>query len=222
MTGKPQRRRRDIFTEFPATDRSGLIVRYPGDGHGRLPHAFANAAERLARTFRGDPADDAMLMPFLYLYRHAIELELKHAIRYATALRRADGETSPELVPDAVAERLQKKHGHRLIALVDELDAHLKALHQQAIPRKVRVLLTRIAESDPAGESFRYGTGMPEGQDHIDFPALAAALKEAYNIAAVASDVLSAYEDFQQDMMAEARSIEADYAAEMRAEFEGW
>ena len=50
-------------------------------------------------------------MPFLYLYRHAIELDLKHAIQYAAQLRRNNGELQPELAPDAVAERLKEKHG---------------------------------------------------------------------------------------------------------------
>lgn len=218
MTREPQRRRRDIFTEFPAINHAGLIVRYPSGGHGRLSHAFANAAERLALTFRGDPADDAMLMPFLYLYRHAIELELKHAIQYAAMIRRADGEESPELVPDAVADRLQNKHRHRLMALVDELDVHLNG----ATSASCSAGGPRVAHANRGQRSFRYGTGMPESQDHIDFPGLAGALKGAYNIAVAASDILSAYEEFQQDRMAEARSMEADYAAEMRAEFEGW
>ena len=60
-----QQPRRDIFTEFPATDHAGLIVRYAGDGANRLGHSFADAAERLASTFGGQAPDDALLMPFL-------------------------------------------------------------------------------------------------------------------------------------------------------------
>lgn len=223
MTGQPkQQPRRDIFTEFPATDRAGLIVRYPREGGDRLAYCFAHAAERLASTFRGEAPDDALLMPFLYLYRHAIELDLKHAIRYAARLRRNNGEFEPELTRDAVVERLQKKHGHRLMALVDELDAHLRALKQSPLPTEVRRLFTRISASDPSGEAFRYGSGLPDSRDQIDFPALAAALKEAYNISSAASDVLSAYEEYQSDMLEEQRSFEAEYAADLRAEFQDW
>lgn len=159
MTRQPQQPLRDILTEFPATDYAGLIVRYPEAGNGRLAHCFADAAERLAATFRGGAADDSLLMPVLDLYRHAIELDLKHAIRYAAHLRSNNGELKPELSPDPVDDRLQNKHRHRLMALVDELDGHLKALDQPTVPRKVRVLITRIAASDPVGEAFRYGSG---------------------------------------------------------------
>lgn len=55
-----QQPRRDIFTEFPASGRAGLIVRYAGDGAERLAHSFADAAERLASTFRGQALDDAL------------------------------------------------------------------------------------------------------------------------------------------------------------------
>lgn len=238
MTRPPQQqRRRDIFTEFPATDHAGLIVRYAGDGAERLAHSFADAAERLASTFRGQAPDDALLMPFLYLYRHAIELDLKHAIRFAARLRRNNGEREESLLPDAVAERLQKKHRHRLIALVDELDGHLTELHLSTLPKDVRRLFTLIQASDPSGESFRYGSGLPNSQDQINFPALATALKRAYDISSAASIMLDAYEDDQSVMLEEQRAIEAEYtadiyeeqraleaeyAADMRAEFESW
>lgn len=223
MTRPPQLQpRRDIFTEFPATDHAGLIVRYAGKGAERLAHSFADAAERLASTFRGQAPDDAVLMPFLYLYRHAIELDLKHAIRFAARLRRINGEREESLGPDAVAERLQKKHRHRLMALVDELDGHLVDLRLSTLPKDVRRLFTLIHASDPSGESFRYGSGLSDSQDQIDFPALAAALKEAYDISSAASMMLDAYEDDQSSMLEEQRALEAEYAADMRAEFESW
>lgn len=237
MTRQSQRPRRDIFTEFPATGRAGLIVRYAGDGAERLAHSFADAAERLASTFRGQAPDDALLMPFLFLYRHAIELDLKHAIRFAARLRRNNGEPEESLFPEAVAERLQKKHGHRLMALVDELDAHLTKLNLPTLPKEVRRLLTLIQVSDPSGESFRYGSGLPNSQDQIDFPTLATALKKAYDIFSATSTMLDAYQDDQSVMLEEQRGLEvehaagmaeeqraaeAEYAADLRDEFGSW
>jgi hypothetical protein len=86
LTTSPQPsddRRRDFFTEFPATDYDSLIVRYSGDQDGRFGSCFAEAADRLAASYRGGAPDDALLLPLLYLYRHAIELDLKHSIRFA-------------------------------------------------------------------------------------------------------------------------------------------
>lgn len=176
-------------------------------------------------------------MPFLYLYRHAIELDLKPAIRLAARLRRNNGESEESLLPDAVAERLQKKHGHRLMALVAELDGHLTALHLFTLPKDVRRLFTLVHSSDPSGESFRYGSGLPNSQDQIDFPAPAAAPKQAYDISSATSIMLNAYEDDQSvmldeqraseaeyaaDVYEEQRAVEAEHAADMRAEFEIW
>ena len=219
---KHQQPRHDIFTEFPATHTAAMIVRYPHEGGDRIAFCFADAAERLASSFRGGPGDDALLMPFLYLYRHAIELDLKHAIRYAARLRRNNNEQDEKLSPSAVNTRLKDRHKHRLMALVDELDAHLKALEQQPLPADVRRLFTRISSSDPSGESFRYGSGLPEDQDSIDFPSLAAALKQAYSVCSAATDVLYAYEEYQIDMLAEQHALDSEYAAEMRSEFADW
>src|SRR5262245_61150739 len=87
--------RRDILTAFPATAYKRLIVRYAHENDGRLGSCFADAADRLASTYRGRPADDAMLLPFLYLYRHALELDLKHSIRFAARVRRTEGHADP-------------------------------------------------------------------------------------------------------------------------------
>jgi hypothetical protein len=222
MTGARTQHRRDIFTEFPAGGHDGLIVRYPDRGDGVLGWFFADAADRLAASHRGAPADDALLLPFLYLYRHAIELDLKRDIRFAAKLRRNNGEADPRLGPQAVNERLKNKHGHRLMALVDELDDHLRALQQPIFPTEVRRMFTLIATSDPRGEAFRYPGELPDSQDYIDFPKLAAALKESYRIGSAAYDALSAYEEYQRAMLAEQYHLEAEYSEDIGEELQNW
>ena len=49
------------------------------------------------------------LLPFLYLYRHAIELDLKRAICFAARLRRKADETDATLSVEAVTERSKNK-----------------------------------------------------------------------------------------------------------------
>jgi hypothetical protein len=183
---------------------------------------FVEAADRLAASHRGAPVDDTLLLPFLYLYRHAIELDLKEAIRFAARLRRNNGETDPELSAEAVAKRLRNKHGHRLMALVDELDNHFRALQESPFPADVRRVFTLIAASDPRGEAFRYPGGLPDNQDYIDFPKLAAALKQTYGMARAASDVLSAYEEYQHTMLADQYTLEAEYSEDIGEELQNW
>jgi hypothetical protein len=205
-------RPRDLFTAFPATAHKTLIVRYPDRDDGRLAHCFADAAERLADSYRGSAPDDALLLPFLYLYRHAIELDLKYCITYATRLRRHQGHADLELVPAEVEARLHKKHGHRIMALLDELDRHMQALGVEKSPPDVRRIFTLLANTDPRGESFRYPGSLPQVQDHIDFEKLRAKLRDAYNVSSAAADVLSAVEDNYQDAAEEARYAAAEYA----------
>src|SRR3954451_6984761 len=153
---KPSPPRKDIFTEFPATGPGSLIVRYADDHDGRLGYCFAEAADRLAATHRGSAPDDALLLPYLFLYRHAIELDVKHSIKFAAQLRRNEGDTAPEVLEPDLTDRLKHKHGHRLLALVEELDKHLTALKLETTPSKVRRTLNLVARVDPKGEGFRY------------------------------------------------------------------
>ncbi len=206
-------------------------MRYPDRDDGRLAYCFADAAERLGDSYRGSAPDDALLLPFLYLYRHAIELDLKYCIKFAARLRRREGHTDRELMPSVVEARLHKKHGHRIMALLDELDRHMDALGLEKSPPAVRQMLTLLANTDPRGESFRYPGSLPQAQDHIDFERLRAGLKDAYNVSSAAADVLYTVEEYQQDAAEEARYVAAEYAydgaeeareiaAELRREFE--
>lgn len=62
-------------------------MRYPYQDDSDVEFGYAEAARRLAASFRGQPIDDAILMPFMYLWRHAVELSLKQQIKYAATLR---------------------------------------------------------------------------------------------------------------------------------------
>jgi hypothetical protein len=212
--------RRDVFTQFPAAGADNLIVRYPFAGDGRLAYSFATTADRLVSTFTGSPSDDAMLLPYLYLYRHAMELELKQAIRYAARLRRAKGDSEPGLAPDTVNGHLKDRMGHRLMALVEALDLHLQALDLERTPRNVRQTLQLISNADKMGVAFRYSGALPNTQDNINFRALASSVQGAYRLLAATQDVLSAFEDDLRDFQEYKNEVHRDYEDEMRREFE--
>jgi hypothetical protein len=224
MTGAMPPPRRDIFTEFPSHSYDGALIvrRYPEWDDRALGWFFAEAADRLAASHRGAPVDDTLLLPFLYLYRHAMELELKRAIRFAARLRRNNGETDSTLSAQAVNERLKIKHRHSLMALVDELDRHFRALGEPPFPAEGRRMFTLIAASDRRGEAFRYPGRLPDGQDYIDFPKLAAALKQTYRTAETALDGLSAYEQDQYEMLADQYTLEAEYSEDIGEELQNW
>lgn len=55
----------DVFTEFPARTYESLIVRYPTATTRAPSVCVADAADRLASSYRGGAPGDAVLLPFL-------------------------------------------------------------------------------------------------------------------------------------------------------------
>lgn len=76
-----------LLAAAPCHEYSRLIVRYPCQTDEDYACAYHYSAQRLASTFKGRPIDDLILLPFLSLYRQAIELQLKDAIRCLVELR---------------------------------------------------------------------------------------------------------------------------------------
>ncbi|MET8778796.1 hypothetical protein ABZV58_27635 [Nocardia sp. NPDC004654] len=191
-----------LFASYPPKQYRRLVMRH--GQRGRLydfAFQFSETANRLADTFTGEPHDDTMLIPWMYLHRHAAELVMKDAILRAAQLRRRGGDTDPSLTSSAVKERLKGKIRHRLMALLDELDKHFKALSLDRTPPETRRTLAHLSELDPSGESFRYDGDLPKHDDRIDFPALDEALRNMYGILAASIDVLEQYADWQNDML---------------------
>lgn len=184
-----------LLVQFPATSHGDLIVRYPYQDDSDYAFAYHEAAKRLASTFRAQPIDDTILLPFLLLYRHAFELRIKHLIRFLSRLRRRYVEPgNVELQPETVDIRLKKKHSHRLEPLLEEMLQHLQALDlRSGFPVEVESVVRLLHEADSSGMSFRYAHLLPDTQEQTDFPALAALLDEQL-------DLLTATEDYVDAM----------------------
>jgi hypothetical protein len=220
MGNKPQQSPH-LFKVFASQDRESLIVRYPYQDDSDVEFGYVEAARRLAASFRGQPIDDTILMPFMYLWRHAVELSLKQQIKYAAKLRRANGEDDATLDPEKLRGWLNRTHSMRDMAT--ELAGHFAHLDLPEMPSDTRRTLSWLIEADPKGQTFRYSGGLPDTQDFIDFHALAQCLEETYNMVSAGIDVLAAYGEAQEDFLAERREFDAEmraeYEAEMRAEY---
>jgi hypothetical protein len=195
-----------------------------------LTHCFSDAAERLADSYQGRAPDDALLLPFLYLYRHAFGLDLKSCIEWAAACRVLRGDDDESLEPEAVQRRLQHDHGHKIMALFEELDGHLRALGFEAMPKASRKLHSWVSNTDPRGESFRYAGSMPwqvgDSGDDVDFVSLREALRDGFSLA---QGALSMLEDAHQNLQdahegspAADREEQRAIEDEMPAELEGY
>ncbi|MFS0700031.1 hypothetical protein AB6N24_08685 [Cellulomonas sp. 179-A 4D5 NHS] len=179
-----------LLLEMPSTSYDNLIVRYPYQRDDDYALAYHESANRLASTFRGNPIDDTILLPFLLLYRHAYELRLKHVIKYLARTRRRYREPdNPKLAAKTVARRLRFEHGHKLQPLLDELLEHFNALElEEEFPAEVISTIALLHEADSTGMSFRYARQLPDTQENADFPALAKLLDEQLNMLAVTED----------------------------------
>jgi hypothetical protein len=167
------------------------IVRYPFEDSGKVARSFYQATERLAATFRGNPEDDSLLLPYLSLTRQAFELELKHLIATLARYRQTyiEGPTA-ELSIAQDPEHLRATYGHNLHKLLSEVERQYAALRLLSpFPKTVRKVILAFHEDDTAGVAFRYAGQLPEIQEHADFPTLHRLLAEAY-------DTLSVLEDY--------------------------
>jgi len=180
-----------LFTEHPATARSGLIQYNEFLMNERLVAVgYADAARRLRASFTNQPWDDVMLLPFLFLWRQAIELELKANIRDLATIRRRDGEGDADLKREAVNARLKnpQKVGHKLTKLVHELGEHISALNLEELPESTARVLQLLAAMDDGGTGFRYAGVLQVPSANLDFYGLAEALDDVYQLLEVIVD----------------------------------
>lgn len=190
-----------LLHDVPSISYGDLIVRYPYQRDDDYAFAYHEAAKRLASTFRGEPIDDTILLPFLLLYRHAYELRLKHLIKFLARMRRRHREPeNARLAPRTVENRLRRKHGHKLQPLLDEMLEHFNALELgEEFPSAVIATIGLLHEADSTGMRFRYARLFPETQEHTNFPALASLLDAQLTMLAVTEDYVEGLFDAVPD-----------------------
>jgi hypothetical protein len=151
---------------------------------------YSDAGHRLEASYQAQPWDDVMLLPFLFLWRQAIELQLKANIRDLATLRWRRGETEDRLRSDIVDKRLQdpRQVGHNLVKLIAEHDEHIVALGLQEIPADVIRTLELLAALDNAGTGFRYAGVLKAPSADLNFRSLAKSLDEAFRLLQVVID----------------------------------
>jgi hypothetical protein len=186
-SGKPLR----LLQAVPNKLYKRLIVRYPYETDRDYAFFYHEAAHRLASTYKGEPIDDTILIPFLMLYRQAFELKLKNFVRYLASIRRRYHDpTNSELDFEAIKKRIRGELGHNLAKLLNELLKHYESLDlPEEFPEGTKRLVLMMHDADNRGTAFSYAGEMPESQDLADFPDLVEMLDEEFRL-------LSALEDW--------------------------
>lgn len=213
----------EIFRKFPSTDPKTAVVHFARLELTGIELGYAAAARRIAKSVNGSEAlDDLVLIPFMYLWRHAIELTLKGQILHALKLRSVTDFDGAKAELERLDGLLKRKHN--LQQLAQELAALFRFLGLEPLPADTQRRLAWLAQSDQSGQAFRYAGEANNDQSYIDFPKLAEAVEDIYEMVSSGADMMSEYEGYLQDHMEEqqfvAAEARAEFEAEMRAEYE--
>lgn len=197
--------------------RQTVLVGGSWETDGTLAASYLEAAQILAEHAATRHRNDLIALPALNLYRHAIELALKDAIRATAESLRREGTDDPEL--DAERLNLQLTRSHSIGGLADILSTLLERLGlgaEQQLPARTLEILKGLHLLDSTGQAFRYST-VKEGSgrravlvparpdlDHFDLSAAAAALHDAATMVLYGvSGVLDAREEHRMEMLRE-------------------
>jgi|SRR5215469_18535000 len=173
---------------------------------GFYPVAYLHAAEWLIGGIDSGASVDLIVYPALYLYRHYLELMLKHLISMGHALD-SDRRASPE--------------GHKLRDLWDEARPLIAkhAFRPGETQDEIEIVGGVIAEFvalDPFGESFRYsnrknGDETLRGDDNICLDEVVRVMKRVDNFFVGVESVMDELRQHQND-------LEREYQADAEAE----
>ncbi len=182
----------ELFTTNEATSLSHLIVFDPDMSETMLAVGYDDAAQRLAMSYKGEPWDDVILLPLLFLWRQAIELSMKATIRDLCRLRRTNGDSDDKLIPANVDKRLRSYQvGHRLGALLQELEEHLAAVGGPPVPLEVLETIEQLAKLDESGTGFRYANSLKVKEARVNIATLAETLRRAWLLVHVTIDAVT-------------------------------
>jgi hypothetical protein len=172
-----------LFSAHHATNQSNLIQYNEFTMNSALVMiGYADAARRLRDSYSAEPWDDVILLPFMFVWRQAIELALKDNIRHLAELRRQGGASDPNLARTNVKNRLRNKLGHNLEKLIDEHQLHVAALGLQEIPDDVLETLRLLAALDNGGTGFRYAGILRAPSADINFETISTALDDSFQL----------------------------------------
>jgi len=119
-----------------------------------LAKGYASAAERAVESWngRGSRRTDLEAYPILFLYRHALELSIKHVLYRAFELSRYH-------LPGEIEEKLQNDHNLQRVWQVVSKTLNMLSPNNELM-RSVEEAISRtcaeLSELDPGSYTFRY------------------------------------------------------------------
>jgi hypothetical protein len=168
-------------------------------------HGYRRAADELVDRVEGEPPDDVLLLPIVFLYRHYVELTLKDLVLRLVSLCRI-GIDPKQLTT------------HKLLPLWESVKAHLYCIREEMQDKEIvpalDKLLLELSDLDPDSMHFRYAVNKDFAEmvlpRSVSMEHLRSTMEKIYNG--------FAYIEAGIDMEWDARQFDA----ELQAEIEGF
>jgi hypothetical protein len=146
----------------PGQSRRPAIVAWMPANYGYYAQSYRFAGEGLIRQAHEEQLEDFYVYPIGYVYRHALELALKHAnylVEDALAAR-ARFQYVPvaeRLTHEQVNEQMEELPFHRIRPLLNRLVKRLALIEEaEPIPDDVKAVIEAVADFDVDGQRWRF------------------------------------------------------------------
>lgn len=176
----------EILNEkYASTSMKTLVQLNPYEDMGYFAMHYRECADRLAASHRGgDPRDDAILMPFLTLYRQAYELLLKDLALCIAAHRVHSGDHSSQYSRTNMEQTIRSRPwGHNLDTaftwVTNEIDQ--LNLSDDDMPDELTKAVELLHQIDPTGTAFRYPPENLSQSLNVDLKKLQTDLSDGYH-----------------------------------------
>jgi len=203
-----------LFAEPSAEARAASKVAGPPDSEGdpyqAIPLAFRSAADRLVDHF-GDPYSNDWFLhffPIWFLYRHAIEMQIKRLIRECLWI-----------TGTSLSGRMKKLlRSHELLKLWDRAVSLMNKVDADSLDAarlgQMRMRISEIYDVDPKSTAARYEPDRLPADWQVD-------LLRLKNVAGWLLDEIGGHVDWA-DSYAEMKREMREMEAEFMQEYMGW
>lgn len=146
----------------PGRSRRPAIVAWMPADYGFYAQSYRVAGEGLIKQAHDEQLEDFYVYPIGYVYRHALELALKHANYLVEDALSARGRwkhvpKAERLTHNEVNEQIEKLPSHRIRPLLNRLVDRLSLIEDaEPIPDDAKAVIEAVADFDVDGQRWRF------------------------------------------------------------------
>jgi hypothetical protein len=146
----------------PGQSRRPAVVAWMPAQFGSYAQSYRIAGEGLIKQVHKEQLEDFYVYPIGYIYRHALELALKHANYLVEDALAARARYRPvpkdeRLTHNQVDQQMAKLPSHRLTPLLARLEGRLALIEDaEPIPEDAKAVIEAVDDFDVDGQRWRF------------------------------------------------------------------